>query len=62
MSPGNAILLNGVVQTANREIGVPGKVDDSKLLESLLKKTQEIAFVKGNGTVVKKPSHRGRHL
>ncbi len=22
--PGNAILLNGVVQTANREIGVPG--------------------------------------
>ena len=24
MSPGNAILLNGVMQTANREIGVPG--------------------------------------
>jgi hypothetical protein len=22
--PGNAILLNGVMQTANREIGVPG--------------------------------------
>jgi hypothetical protein len=22
--PGNAILLNGVVQTVNREIGVPG--------------------------------------
>jgi len=22
--PGNAILLNGVLQTANREIGVPG--------------------------------------
>jgi hypothetical protein len=24
MLPGNAILLNGVVHTANREIGVPG--------------------------------------
>ena len=24
MAPGNAILLNGVGQTANREIGVPG--------------------------------------
>ena len=23
--PGNAILLNGVVQAANREIGVPGR-------------------------------------
>ena len=22
--PGNAIVLNGIVQTANREIGVPG--------------------------------------
>jgi hypothetical protein len=24
VDPGNAILLNGVLQTANREIGVPG--------------------------------------
>src|ERR1700688_4600143 len=26
MRPGNAILLNGVVQTANREIGVPERI------------------------------------
>jgi hypothetical protein len=26
MRPGNAILLNGVARTANREIGVPGRI------------------------------------
>ena len=75
MSPGNAILLNGVMQFANREIGVPGfqpirfvpsvlaaGIDNSSLLESLFEETQQIVFVEWNGTVVEKPSHRGRHL
>ena len=33
-----------------------------QLLESLLEKSQEIAFVKVNRTVVQKPSDCGRHL
>ena len=37
-------------------------MDNSRLLESFLEKTQEIAFVKWNGTVVEKSSHCGCHL
>jgi hypothetical protein len=37
--PGNAILLNGVVQTANLEIGVPG------FQPQVLKSTSEFRFI-----------------